>query len=163
MWTRELLKENGKIAFKRNYWTCVLVAFILGILAGGETGGFKFNFDIDSDTNYYFGINRNYYSGLSGSVRYFFLFLPIMLFICLLVIAIVFVVMAFVTNIIEIGGKRYFMENREHKTNAAQVLYGFSNGYYMNCVNIMFRRNLYILGWSLLFIIPGIKKGILTE
>ena len=28
MWTRQLLKQNGKVAFRRNYWTCVAVSFI---------------------------------------------------------------------------------------------------------------------------------------
>ena len=32
MWTRKLLKDNGKIAFRRNYWTCVAVSFIASIL-----------------------------------------------------------------------------------------------------------------------------------
>ena len=31
MWTRKLLKDNAKIAFRRNYWTCVAVSFVCGI------------------------------------------------------------------------------------------------------------------------------------
>ena len=31
-WTRERLKTNGKIAFKKNYWACVAVAVIMGII-----------------------------------------------------------------------------------------------------------------------------------
>ena len=43
-WTRERLKTNGKIAFKKNYWACVAVAVIMGIItglssiSGGRTG-----------------------------------------------------------------------------------------------------------------------------
>ena len=33
-WTRERLKTNGKIAFKKNYWACVAVAVIMGIITG---------------------------------------------------------------------------------------------------------------------------------
>ena len=51
MWTRALLKENGKVAFKRNYWTCVLVSVILGLLVGNGSG-FNFNVDKDLWTNY---------------------------------------------------------------------------------------------------------------
>lgn len=36
MWTRENLKNNAKVAFKRNYWRCVLIAFILLLIAGGS-------------------------------------------------------------------------------------------------------------------------------
>ena len=40
-WTRERLKTNGKIAFKKNYWACVAVAVIMGIITGlsGISGG----------------------------------------------------------------------------------------------------------------------------
>ena len=35
MWTRQQLKEKAKIAFKRNYWKCILVAMFIGLIAGG--------------------------------------------------------------------------------------------------------------------------------
>ena len=38
MWTRSELKERAKVAFKRNYWKCVLVALILALLVGGGAG-----------------------------------------------------------------------------------------------------------------------------
>ena len=48
MWTRKLLKDNAKIAFRRNYWTCVAVSFVaslLGVAVGGAS--FEFNFSTD--------------------------------------------------------------------------------------------------------------------
>lgn len=179
MWTRQLLKENGRIAFRRNYWACVAVSLILMILVGGGSGVFNFNYNLDPSSNSSTGLDDSLYSygtGLGGStyyddddyydydidvdvLRYAVVLLPIILIVCLVVIAIVIALSAFLTNIIDIGGKRYFLENREHKTKVSQVLYGFSNGYYMNGVKIMFFRTLYILGWSLLFVIPGIVKA----
>lgn len=40
-WTRDRLKTNGRIAFKKNYWSCVAVAVIMGIITGlsGVNGG----------------------------------------------------------------------------------------------------------------------------
>ena len=38
MWTRKELKERAKVAFKANYWKCVLVAFILALLVGSGAG-----------------------------------------------------------------------------------------------------------------------------
>ena len=38
MWTRKELKKRAKEVFKRSYWKCVLVAFILSILVGGTSG-----------------------------------------------------------------------------------------------------------------------------
>ena len=34
MWTREQLKNNAKINMKRNYWSCVAVAFIMSVVEG---------------------------------------------------------------------------------------------------------------------------------
>ena len=39
MWTRALLKQNAKTAFKRNYWMCVAVSFVTLILMGGFSFG----------------------------------------------------------------------------------------------------------------------------
>ncbi|MBQ8559120.1 MAG: DUF975 family protein [Tyzzerella sp.] len=174
MWTRQLLKENGKTAFRRNYWACVAVSLILMILVGGGNTGFNFNFDLDSSDNYSTGLGNSIYSYDSGNygsldsydydvdvsvLRYVAVLLPVIVIVCLVVIAIAIAISAFLTNIIDIGGKRYFLENREHKTKVSQVLYGFSNGNYMNGVKIMFWKGLYIFGWSLLFIVPGIVKS----
>mgnify|MGYP003296366171 CR=1 FL=1 len=35
------LKEKAKSAFKRNYWSCVLVAFVLGLLITGNSAILK--------------------------------------------------------------------------------------------------------------------------
>ena len=44
-WTRERLKTNGKIAFKKNYWACVAVAVIMGIM------GFHSHIITDGDSH----------------------------------------------------------------------------------------------------------------
>lgn len=54
---RKLLKENGKIALKRNFWMIMLVAFVgsflgvqwTGLLNGG--GGVNFNFNVNYSNN----------------------------------------------------------------------------------------------------------------
>ena len=35
---RVYLKERAKVAFKRNYWLCVLVALILAVITGASLG-----------------------------------------------------------------------------------------------------------------------------
>ena len=47
MWTRALLKENGKVAFRRNYWTCVIVSVLAAFLCGGTVGGVNYNLDAE--------------------------------------------------------------------------------------------------------------------
>ena len=39
MWNRKQLKANAKVAFKRNYWKCVLVALLLGLATGAVSSG----------------------------------------------------------------------------------------------------------------------------
>ena len=63
------------------------------------------------------------------------------------------------TNLIQVGCNRYFLENREHKTNFGQLFYSFQGGRYGATVWVMFLKTLYIFGWSLLFLIPGIIKS----
>ena len=69
----------------------------------------------------------------------------------------------FVGNAVSVGGCRYFMENREHQTSASKVFYGFQNGRYGNVVKTMFFRDLFILLWTLLLIVPGIIKATVTD
>ena len=153
MWTRALLKENAKIAFKRNYWTCVIVSVILMLVGGGTEGG-RINWNFNTDL--FGGTQSNRSINITGTDFIWATAITLILLIAM-VVGIVFA--AFVTNIIMVGGKRYFMENREHKTLIGQAFYGFQCGNYMNLVKTMFLKDLYIFGWTLLFIIPGIIKG----
>ena len=41
MWTRYDLKMNAKMAFKRNYWTCVAASLVVGVLSGSMFAGSK--------------------------------------------------------------------------------------------------------------------------
>ena len=41
MWTREDLKMRGKFAFRKNYWTAVLVAFVMSLFETIGAGSSK--------------------------------------------------------------------------------------------------------------------------
>ena len=48
MWTRALLKENAKVAFRRNYWSCVAVGTLTSLLLGGfSIGGSSYNIEVE--------------------------------------------------------------------------------------------------------------------
>ena len=152
----KLLKENAKIAFKRNYWTCVIVAVILMLVGGcaNGTSGPTFNFN--------FGGGSAALNGSGASVNLTgqaIIFASVIMLILAVVALFGIAFSLFVTNVIMIGGKRYYMENREHKTSIEQVFYGFQGGNYLSCVKTMFFKDLYLLGWTLLFVIPGIIKS----
>ena len=153
MWTRQLLKENGKIAFRRNYWTCVLVCLISAFLGGGiASSGMQYNVS-EEDATY----TAESFAEFVNSIP------PIAWLILAAVLMVSFVigicVSILVSNVILVGSSRYFLENREHKTGVSQLFYGFQNGRYSRTVWVMFLRSLYVFGWSLLFLIPGIIKS----
>lgn len=156
MWTRKLLKENGKIAFQRNYLTCVLVCVVSGFL-----GSFVTTFLNQPDTTVTVEDLEIFYDvekmeAFLSQIDLNILMIGLMAAILGFVISLCFSI--FVTNVLVVGNNRYFLENREHKAEFTQVFYGFREGRYLNNVWILFLRIVYIWGWSLLFVIPGIVK-----
>ena len=163
MWTRRLLKENGMIAFRRNYWACVGASFLAMFLGGSMVGSYNFNF---SNTGNSGSIDATYNSGgafLPESNMYFgnipteFWFIVGVVAIITAIIGVGFSL--FVSNVVAVGCGRYFLENREHKTSVGQIFYAFQDGRYGATLWVMFLKTLYILGWTLLFVIPGIIKS----
>ncbi|MCR5735741.1 MAG: DUF975 family protein [Lachnospiraceae bacterium] len=189
MWTRKELKEKGKITFKRNYWKCVLAAiiacFVLGGYPGALGGGFanKHEEDYQVHSNIVNDLNGDV-TGLPGNASEYFRFrldinndgipeitdisdLPLgvgiamgvgIILAVILVTAIVLVLEAFIINPLELGCDRFFYKNLDEKSDIAEIAYGFDHGY-GNIVRIMFRRDIYLILWTLLFIIPGIVKS----
>ena len=61
-------------------------------------------------------------------------------------------------NPIKVSSKRFFMCNRKRKTNVGMILYVFRNHYTAHVTAVMFQKGLYVLGSTLLLIVPGIIK-----
>ena len=156
MWTRQLLKDNAKIAFKRNYWSCVAVCFLLAILAGGPGVSLNVNTSGQSASEPNDLMQSISFEEFVESINP--LIWGILLIGVLMGVVIGLLIVTFVSNVATVGSSRYFLENREHKTNVSQLFYGFQGGRYLSIVKNMFLRVLYIWGWSLLFVIPGIVK-----
>lgn len=154
MWTRKLLKDNAKIAFQRNYWTCVLVSLVLAAVLG-QLSAPSVNFNTDLG-NIEYNLESSNFAIETALIM---LIIFVVLTLCAIIIAGAFVAAAFVTNIIELGGRRYFMENREHKTEFTKVFYGFTCGKYKHLVGVLFQRTIRVFCWTLLFIVPGIIKS----
>lgn len=64
----------------------------------------------------------------------------------------------FLINPLEVGIKRFFVQNLKVDTNLREICYAFDHDY-LNCVKTLFFRDLFIFLWSLLFVIPGIIKA----
>lgn len=81
-----------------------------------------------------------------------------LLLVFLVVFVLVFAIDAFIWNPLEVGVQRFFLRNLNQPSEVKEVAHAFDTNY-RNTVKGLFIRDLCILGWSLLFIIPGIVKS----
>lgn len=181
---RKLLKDNAKIALKRNFWLVMLVVLVANILGVGDagvgsassgySGGSSYQQNDDSEDEYDFedwgrveeGFQTMSYAGNSGQMMRMGrldaatagLAISIIAVIFFGVLILAFVVAAFLTYPVQVGYRRFFMLNRLNKGRFADLFSSFCSKY-MNIVKGMFTTNMIIFGWTLLFIIPGIIKA----
>ena len=163
-WKRSDLKWRGKQAFKKNYWSAVLVSLVLAIVmatggSGAATGSagnvaspdygvttYRFGYGyqwcyflcqpcISLPTGSAFCASECQCRGSCGFDRNPFHF--------------------FVGNVLEVGGRDFYIENLYSVPGPGKLLSVFRSGNYGNIVKTMFLRDLYLVLWTLLFIIPG--------
>ena len=148
MWTISLLKQNGKANFKKNYWYCVVAAFVLAFCVGGSSGGSSYNSasNISSgDTDFFYTMDYRILVAVLGAV-------------C---IAMIFglVIKALVFNPLQVGCQKFFIVNRfQERADLSNIAFGFKSNW-KNLAKTMFLKDIFLIGWTLLFIIPGIIKG----
>lgn len=179
MWTRAELKSYGKTAFKANYWRCVLVALIF-MLIGGTGAGVVGSSGISHSLNNYhqeqsIDSNQDLDSldlsdehafddllngiGQADSANASLLFLvPFVLLIILIAVGASIAVTVLVINPLIIGCERFFSENSRRPAGLGEIAFGFEHGY-GRVVKTMFLKDLFLVLWTCLFIIPGIIKS----
>ena len=139
MWNRKELKEKGKAALKRNYWKSVLVSAVSAGVIGGAgfcSSSAQNGADIAFDSTW----------AIIGAAV-----------IAILVLAIVILTFELLVNPFEVGVNKFRLNALRDKGNVSDMGMGFDVSYKRN-VKVMFFRDLYIMLWLLLFIIPGIVK-----
>ena len=158
MWTRSLLKTNAKQVLRQNYWTAFLVCLVASLLSFGS-GGFRLNFNLNYNTSTeYYNYQFNPFDVFGGNpltssiVRFLTVFASVLTIIFLLL-------RIFVTNPIEVGRCRYFMESRIGDAPFSSLFSVFGSPGYWNIVKVMFLKNLFVFLWSLLLVFPGIYKS----
>ncbi len=158
MWTRKLLKDNAKQSLKNYYWMALAVCTVSSMLGGsGESGGGSSG--LSSDTTEELGQlleSENAAETITillgvGAVFFFAL---------LFALAFGFALYAFLGGPVEAGKCRFFIKAREGDVAFGHMFDHFTGGRYMATVKTMFFRYLYTYLWSLLFVIPGIIKGL---
>lgn len=148
MWDRKSLKEQGKMALKRNYWKAVLVSALFAMILGG-TGAYH---EYASDHT-----QSNLPSGVDVSSVDIGVLLAAALGL-LLVTAVFIAINILVTLPFEVGACKF----RLHAVRGTGEISDLGNGYdisYKRNVKTLFFRNLYVCLWSLLLVVPGIVKA----
>ena len=153
MWDRVTFKATGKANFKANYWPFVGVSLLLGILTGAfsldvDTAQISYRIeglDIDSVEQFYYTVEP---------------FLTMLAPYALLTGIGGIALTLLVANPLEVGANRFFLEATTfHKGDVGRIGMGFSVNY-GNVVLTQFLRSLFTFLWSLLFIVPGIVRGL---
>ena len=168
MWNIYEVKQSARAKLSLSYWKSVLVALILAVVTGAGAGNAGAAYGAQAQINNQGASSWQFYAG-NGPLSYHWDFqFPLIAtwLMCLLGAVIVVAAQAgiaihiFLMNPIESGCQRFFIINHEEpgSTRIGEIFHSFNNGY-LNVVKTLFLRDLYIILWSLLFIIPGIIKG----
>ena len=76
----------------------------------------------------------------------------------LVILAVALAVNAFILNPLEVGAQRFMLRNLNQPSEVKEVAHAFDTNY-RETVKGMFIRDMCVLAWSLLFIVPGIVKS----
>lgn len=150
MWSIAELKNRGKQAFRANYWQSVAVSFVMAIFAGGTASAATNRVQNTTSEVTVEG------AGVSPEQA---------AFIAAVVLGVVFtvgivgsIVHALLANPIEVGGRRFFEKNANDPTTQFNTMFeGFQD--YGRVLVTMLIRDVFILLWTLLLIIPGAMKA----
>ena len=183
MWTRERLKTSAKEVLKANYWMAFAVCIVFAIITSfGASSGYRGTSNLGSTNNNYTSSRthmidvRDYLddnTNMSESeiqkaqniVDSYFNPAIIAISVGALVFSLFISLLKaafniFVTSPMTVGYNKYFIDQHYGNANFVNLFDGFRNGKYMARVKVMFFYNLFIWLWSLLFVIPGIIKGL---
>ena len=145
MWSRVEIKEVGKMAFMANYWRSVFVAFLLVMLVGGSGVSVSTNPEDDPTTNQ--AIQNLTLEQALGIIS-----------IASGVLIVAILLKIFIFNPLQVGCYAFFKENVETNQADLGVLKVGFQGYGRTFLTL-FLRDLFLLLWTLLFIVPGLIKS----
>lgn len=168
-WDRPMLKSYARTSLKNFYWKAVIATLIVTILSGGymANSGIKAEQEVTNGIlqNSLFSVNDAQvtlqdfiFPNTSADAAVYGIVGLILAIIVLSAIALGSLYSIFIANPLTVGHHRFYLDNRFAPTDIGRIFCGFT-GNYGNVTKTMFLRSLYIFGWSLLLIIPGIVKS----
>ncbi|MCF0146705.1 MAG: DUF975 family protein [Eubacterium sp.] len=155
-WTIGGLKAQGKGRFKANYWKAVLVGLVASIVNLGVAGFTGVTSGGEVSTGFQPGARiREMALAVPKELLAALLVVAVLALITVLVIAIF--LRALLINPLEIGCKRFYLRNLIEDADVKEICYTYDRGY-KNGVTVLFYRDLYMIGWILLLVIPAVFK-----
>ena len=167
MWDRVEVKKYGKARFKANYWKSVLCAFLISLVSGGtslisrfnlndsdyeDDGGVTFDEETFNDAGQAINSMSDEDMAILGLVA------AGVLAVIFIVFAIGFLLKIFVFNPLQVGCYGFFKENAGGVNADLDIIKtGFTR--YGHTFITLFVRDLFLILWTLLFIVPGIVKA----
>ena len=141
-WERSQLKQMARTALQGSYWKSVFAAFLISLTTAtySSSGAMSFKEETSEIT--------------SNLMPYLPIFISAIFFGVSLGLALRILVML----PLEVGCRRYFLEDIYYPTELDRLKAGFAVNYW-NVVWVQFLRGLFTTLWTLLFIVPGIVKA----
>ena len=168
MWTRRELKEYAKEFLRSHYWKAFIVVLITTLLMNGfgRDSGTNTGVEFKQTYEYVFGEGTNVTVSLAPALELFrsvlrnvsplgYLAIGTVTFLSI-VISIVMLLLGF---IVEVGKSKFFLEGFKGDVDINKLFFGFNSRDYLPIIKAQGLAFIYILLWTLLFIIPGIVKG----
>ncbi len=148
MWTISELKQRGKAAFKANYWMCVLTAFLMSLFTGSASMSSGSGGKIDELKEKLSNMDSRELTAVIIAVAA----------IVSVALIVALVLRIFLANPIAVGGSLFFLSNTEQPPAPFNLVgSGFKN--YLHTFVTLLLRDVFLLLWSLLFLIPGFIKA----
>ena len=161
MWTRAELKTQGKAAFKLNYWKSVGAAFLLTLLSGITTFGARSSTSSTSTGTEGTDLEAlaQQFNNLTEEQKKDLVIVLVAIMGVIAIIGIISVLLkSFVFNPLQLGCFAFFNNNVKNPPAPLDTVgMGFRN--YGHTFATFLLRDLYLVLWSLLFVIPGIVKA----
>lgn len=146
MWDIAEVKAKGRLAFKANYWRCVVAALLAWLFAGGCVAYSSSSTSGSPEADAFLN---------NASPEQLATLLAVLGSVSLVIIIIGLLIKIFISNPIEVGCARFFKKNIDDQTTTLGTIgEGFSD--FGHVFVTLFLRDLFTFLWSLLFIIPGI-------
>lgn len=162
MFVRSLLKSQAKDILRTKYVKLFLVALALTFCMGNADRWFNVQFNINGMND--FGLAEsinitlfNYHFTLQSI---FLLLAPLIIILILVSVIATIVVRFLILNPLEVGFKEYFVNASFDEERIQDVANVFTQGNFKTVAWTMFRRDLEIVLFALLLVIPGIIRSL---